>query len=138
MKLNRKSIEETADLGIILSDGTRLSARVWMPKDAKSNPVPAILEYLPYRKRDGTTARDELTHPYFSEHGYACLRVDMRGNGDSQGVMEDEYTALELSDACEVIDWVASQEWCSGTVGMMGISWVGSMVCKSLHFSPSH
>lgn len=55
MKPNRKLIEETADLGITLSDGTRLSARVWMPKDATSNPVPAILEYLPYRKRDGTT-----------------------------------------------------------------------------------
>lgn len=125
MKPNRKLIDETADMGIVLSDGTRLSARVWMPKDAGSNPVPAILEYLPYRKRDGTNARDELTHPYFAEHGYACLRVDMRGSGDSQGLMEDEYTEIELSDACEIIDWIASQEWCSGTVGMIGISWGG-------------
>lgn len=125
MDLNRQPVEETANMGIVLSDGTRLSARVWMPEGAKSNPVPAILEYLPYRKRDGITARDEPTHPYFAEHGYACLRVDMRGNGDSQGVMEDEYTELELADACEVIEWIASQEWCSGPVGMMGISWGG-------------
>ncbi|XDA99355.1 CocE/NonD family hydrolase [Sulfitobacter sp. LCG007] len=120
-----REIEEIPDMGIVLSDGCRLSARVWMPKDAANDPVPAILEYLPYRKRDGTVARDALTHPWFAERGYACIRVDMRGNGDSEGLMEDEYTAQEQADAVEVIDWLAAQEWCSGTVGMMGISWGG-------------
>ncbi|MGH1424520.1 MAG: CocE/NonD family hydrolase [Pseudooceanicola sp.] len=120
-----RKASETPDEGIVLSDGTRLSARIWRPDDAVTDPVPAILEFLPYRKRDGTAVRDALTHPYFAGHGYACLRVDMRGNGDSDGVMEDEYTAQELSDACEVIAWAAAQPWCSGTVGMMGISWGG-------------
>lgn len=119
------SIIEDPDVGIHLSDGTRLSARLWRPENADTTPVPLILEFLPYRKRDGTTARDALTHPYFAGHGYACLRVDMRGNGDSEGLMEDEYTAQELADAVEVIEWAASQPWCSGTVGMMGISWGG-------------
>ena len=67
-----REITEEPDLGIVLSDGCRLSARVWMPKDAAADPVPAILEYLPYRKRDGTAARDALTHPYLAGHGYAC------------------------------------------------------------------
>ncbi|KIN61756.1 X-Pro dipeptidyl-peptidase family protein [Sulfitobacter noctilucae] len=120
-----REITETPDLGITLSDGCRLSARVWMPEDAGDDPVPVILEYLPYRKRDGTCARDALTHPWFARRGYACLRVDIRGNGDSQGVMEDEYTPQELADAVEVIDWVAAQPWCNGKVGMMGISWGG-------------
>jgi putative CocE/NonD family hydrolase len=120
-----RAIVETPDMGILLSDGCRLSARVWMPEDAASDPVPVILEYLPYRKRDGTCARDALTHPWFAKRGYACLRVDMRGNGDSEGLMEDEYTAQELSDACEVIAWAAAQPWCNGNVGMMGISWGG-------------
>lgn len=120
-----RKVAESADMGIELADGTRLSARVWMPEDAGNDPVPAILEFLPYRKRDGTVARDSLTHPYFAGHGYACLRVDMRGNGDSEGLMEDEYTPQELSDACEVIAWIAAQPWCSGKVGMMGISWGG-------------
>jgi len=83
---------EDPDMGITLSDGCRLSARVWRPENSDTAPVPVILEYLPYRKRDGTTARDALTHPWFAERGYACVRVDMRGNGDSYGVMEDEYT----------------------------------------------
>ncbi len=120
----RRTIE-FPDMGIRMPDGCRLSARVWMPEDADQNPVPAILEHLPYRKRDGTTARDSLTHPYFAGHGYACLRVDMRGNGDSEGLMEDEYTEQELQDACTAIAWAAAQPWCNGNVGMMGISWGG-------------
>ena len=116
---------EYPDMAIIMPDGCRLSARVWMPEGAENQPVPAILEYLPYRKRDGTTARDALTHPYFAGHGYACLRVDMRGNGDSEGVMEDEYAEQELQDACDVIAWIVKQPWCTGKVGMMGISWGG-------------
>ena len=118
-------VTEHPDMGIVLSGGCRLSARVWLPEGAEAAPVPAILEFLPYRKRDGTVERDALTHPWFAGHGYACLRVDMRGNGDSDGLMEDEYSPQELSDACEVIGWIAAQPWCSGSVGMMGISWGG-------------
>jgi uncharacterized protein len=120
-----QELAETPDMGIVLSDGCRLSARVWMPTDAIQAPVPAILEYIPYRKRDGTLPRDELMHPWFAGHGYAAVRVDMRGNGDSDGLMDDEYTAQELSDACEVIGWLSRQPWCSGQVGMMGKSWGG-------------
>lgn len=120
-----RQIEELPDVGITLSDGCRLSARVWRPVDAGTNPVPAILEYLPYRKRDGTCARDALTHPWFARRGYACIRVDIRGNGDSEGLMSDEYTPQELADAVEVINWLAARDWCSGSVGMMGISWGG-------------
>jgi hypothetical protein len=118
-----RKVTEVADMGIVLPDGCRLSARVWMPDDALADPVPAVLEYIPYRKRDGTLARDELMHPYMAGHGYACVRVDIRGNGDSDGLMTDEYTPQELQDACAVIAWLAAQPWCSGRVGMMGKSW---------------
>jgi uncharacterized protein len=110
---------------IPLADGTRLAARIWLPKDAERHPVPAILEYLPYRKRDRTVDRDQLTHPYFAGHGYAAVRVDMRGSGDSDGVLKGEYLPQEQDDALEVLDWLASQTWCSGAVGMIGISWGG-------------
>jgi len=120
-----REIVEIADQPIIMPDGCRLSARIWMPKDAASDPVPVILEHLPYRKRDGTIVRDSLTHPWMAGQGYACIRVDMRGNGDSDGLMQDEYTPQELKDACNVIAWAIAQPWCSGTAGMMGISWGG-------------
>ncbi|RWO60265.1 CocE/NonD family hydrolase [Mesorhizobium sp.] len=120
-----RKVVEFPDMGIVMPDGCRLSARVWMPADAADDPVPAILEHLPYRKRDGTIFRDQLTHPYFAGYGYAAIRVDMRGNGDSEGLMDDEYSEQELQDACDVIAWAAAQPWCNGNVGMMGISWGG-------------
>jgi putative CocE/NonD family hydrolase len=53
------------------------------------------------------------------------VRVDMRGNGDSEGLMLDEYTKQEQDDAVAVIEWLTRQPWCTGRVGMMGISWGG-------------
>ncbi|MCA3559552.1 MAG: CocE/NonD family hydrolase [Aestuariivirga sp.] len=113
------------NLWIPLSDGTKLAARVWMPGGAEETPFPALLEYLPYRKRDGTHVRDALTHAYFAGHGYVSVRVDMRGNGDSEGLMLDEYAKQEQNDAVEAIAWLAAQPWCNGKVGMFGISWGG-------------
>ena len=110
---------------IPLKDGTMLAARIWVPDDAEQNPVPAILEYLPYRKRDGTYERDALTHPYLAGHGYAGVRVDIRGCGESGGLLFDEYAKQEQDDGVEVITWLAAQPWCNGAVGMMGISWGG-------------
>ncbi|HEY3311762.1 MAG TPA: CocE/NonD family hydrolase [Anaerolineales bacterium] len=117
-----KLIENT---WITLADGTRLGARIWMPATAARQPVPAILEYLPYRKDDGTAIRDRVIHEYYAGHGYASVRVDMRGSGDSDGLLLDEYLPQEQLDALEVIDWIARQPWCTGKVGMMGISWGG-------------
>lgn len=110
---------------IVLKDGTRLAARIWMPAGAEADPVPAVLEYLPYRKRNGTAPRDESTYPVFAGAGIAGVRVDIRGSGESEGVIDGEYTERELSDACEVIEWIARQPWSNGRVGMMGISWGG-------------
>lgn len=131
-----RAVVETADMGIVLPDGCRLSARVWMPEDAGANPVPAVLEYIPYRKRDGTLPRDEIMHPYVAGHGYACVRVDMRGCGDSEGLITDEYTEQELQDACDVIAWLARQPWCSGAVGMMGKSWGGFNCLQTAFLQP--
>ncbi|KPV40149.1 peptidase S15 [Thiohalorhabdus denitrificans] len=120
-----RHVQELENVWIPLSDGTRLAARIWLPEDAEEHPVPAILEYIPYRKRDMTRDRDDQNHPYFAGHGYAAVRVDLRGSGDSDGVLEDEYLRQELDDGVEVIRWLAEQPWCDGNVGMIGISWGG-------------
>ncbi|SCW61737.1 hypothetical protein SAMN02927900_03166 [Rhizobium mongolense subsp. loessense] len=110
---------------IALKDGTKLAARIWMPDEAVADPVPAVFEFLPYRKRDGTSLRDESTYPVFAAAGIAGVRVDIRGSGESDDVIDGEYTELELANACELIDWIAAQPWSNGSVGMMGISWGG-------------
>ncbi|GAB2639335.1 CocE/NonD family hydrolase [Nocardia goodfellowii] len=116
-------VRVTENVFIPMRDGTRLAARLWRP--VTDEPLPAVFEYIPYRKRDLTRARDALNHPYLAGHGYVAVRVDLRGSGDSDGVLRDEYLAAEHDDACDVIEWLAAQPWCDGNVGMMGISWGG-------------
>ena len=115
------TVEET--VWIPMPDGTRLAATIWHP--AGDGPVPAVLEFLPYRRRDGTAVRDDSTYPGFADNGIAGIRVDSRGNGDSEGLFDDEYSAQELQDCYDTIAWIATQDWSNGSVGMMGISWGG-------------
>lgn len=111
---------------IPLRDGVRLAAKMWLPEDATPDePVPAIVEYIPYRKNDAEAIGDAEIHGYFAGHGYAAVRVDMRGTGDSDGIHRDEYTVEEQLDGIDVLRWLAGQEWCSGKVGMIGLSWGG-------------
>ncbi len=110
---------------IPMSDGVELAATIWLPEDATENPVPVLLEYLPYRRGDWTASRDAQRHPWYAGHGYASVRVDMRGSGDSDGVMLDEYHEKEQADGLEVIAWLAVQPWSTGKIGMFGISWGG-------------
>ena len=118
-------VHEIEHLWIPMPDGCRLAARVWRPVNAEREPVPVILEYIPYRKRDRQAIGDRTIHRYFAGHGYASVRLDVRGTGDSEGLITDEYTAREHDDGTVAIEWLAAQPWCSGAVGMMGISWGG-------------
>ncbi|MFC3616596.1 CocE/NonD family hydrolase [Lutimaribacter marinistellae] len=116
-------IEVHETVWITMADGARLAARLWLPEGARANPVPCILEYIPYRRRDRTRMRDESMHPRFAEAGYASIRVDIRGYGDSDGLAEDEYSHQEMQDGHAVVQWIAEQDWCDGNVGMFGKSW---------------
>ncbi|MFO7789582.1 MAG: CocE/NonD family hydrolase, partial [Bacteroidales bacterium] len=110
---------------IPMTDGVRLSAKLWLPDASSEEPVPAILEYIPYRKRDFKAVRDAETYSYYVSKGYAGVRVDLRGSGESEGILRDEYLQQELDDGLEILRWIASQPWCDGNVGIIGISWGG-------------
>src|SRR5215471_11824102 len=112
---------------IPMKDGIRLAATLYMPDGAKpGEKFPALLEYLPYRKDDGTAASDYPKHAYFAKRGYVSVRVDIRGFGASEGVPpEREYSEQEQTDGEQVITWLAHQPWSNGKVGMFGISWGG-------------
>jgi predicted acyl esterase len=108
---------------IRMPDGIRLAARIFLPESAASKPVGAILEYIPYRKRDIQRRSDERNGAILNQAGFAYVRVDIRGSGDSAGVMTVEYGAPERRDAIDVIRWISKQAWCNGAAGMRGISW---------------
>ncbi|MEU0666989.1 CocE/NonD family hydrolase [Streptomyces lavendulocolor] len=110
------------DVRIPLPDGTRLYARVWRPlTDGPGAPVPALLEYDPCRLTDWTAPRDRQRHPWYAGHGYASVRVDARGHGNSGGLPGDEHSGRDAADAAEVVAWLAARPWCDGRVGMFGI-----------------
>ncbi len=120
--MNQVRIEE---LWIPMRDGVKLRARAWMPTDLPPRGAPVLLEYLPYRLDDWTWVRDSERHPYYAAHGYVSVRVDIRGTGSSEGHFVDEYSEVELDDGVEVIEWLSTQPWSNGKVGMFGISWGG-------------
>ncbi|TKI04235.1 CocE/NonD family hydrolase [Martelella alba] len=106
-----------------LSDGTLLTARLWLPEGGARAPL--VLEWIPYRQSDNTAVGDSMLHGYFAAHGIAAMRIDLRGSGNSQGLLRDEYLSQEQDDAVDVIAWIAGQSWSNGNVGMIGISWGG-------------
>ncbi|WP_436841160.1 CocE/NonD family hydrolase [Streptomyces bobili] len=133
------------DLRIRLPDGTLLYARVWRP--LTDEPVPALLEYAPDRLSDRTAARDRQRHPWYAGHGYASVRVDARGHGDSEGLPEDAAlpptepagrAAADdgAADGAAVVAWLAAQPWCAGTVGMFGIGRGGTYALRVAALPP--
>jgi predicted acyl esterase len=122
---HKRPIKAIENMWIGLKDGTRLAMRLWLPEDAERSPVPVVLEYLPYRKRDGVRARDQSWAESFTPYGFGFARVDIRGTGESDGVLLGEYLQQEQDDGVEIIAWLAQQSWCDGNIGMRGISWSG-------------
>jgi putative CocE/NonD family hydrolase len=121
---------------LTLRDGTRLASRLWIPDGAASSPVPVVLEYIPYRKRDATRALDNHTGRLLAQYGIAFARVDIRGSGDSEGILVGEYTRQEHEDALEIITWLAARPWANGSVGMRGISWGGFTTLQVAAMAP--
>lgn len=123
-----RSVEEVEHLWVPMPDGVRLAARLWRPAAADGGaaaPVPTIVEAIPYGKRWGTRWRDDGMHPRFARRGLAVLRLDVRGSGDSEGTLDDEYSAREQADLDAAIAWTAAQPWCDGRVVVLGKSWGG-------------
>jgi uncharacterized protein len=111
---------------IPMEDGVRLAVSLYVPDPADAGePVPVVLEALPYRKDDATASYRAEYERLCGEYGYAVARVDLRGTGSSEGVATDEYPASEQADLCQVIAWLAAQPWSTGAVGMYGTSYSG-------------
>src|SRR6202789_3668736 len=109
-------VREVENTWIVMPHWVPLGARLWVPVGAERHPVPAIFNYCPYFARLFTRPGDDTRFPYYASHGYACVRVDIRGSGDSQGLPMDEYVQQEQDDGVQIIRWIASQRWCTGSV----------------------
>jgi putative CocE/NonD family hydrolase len=119
------------DVTIPMRDGVRTSADIFFPHD--EGRYPAILMRSCY---DNTSERHLPFVRYFAEHGYVFVFQDVRGRGDSDGVFtpfEDEGL-----DGYDTIEWVAAQPWCTGKVGMVGGSYLGTAQWLAAREQPPH
>jgi putative CocE/NonD family hydrolase len=132
-----REIQRLPNVSIPAADGTTLAARMWLPAGVTDRPVPAVLESHPYRKGDGMAVRDERLGRWLAAAGFAFVRLDIRGSGDSEGIIEDEYLPLEQQDNAHVIGWLSNQAWCSGRVAMIGISWSGFAALQTAALAPA-
>ena len=112
------------EVRVAMDDGVELAATLYLPEPA-AGPQPCLLEALPYRKDDLTSSYSDEYVRLCDEYGYAVCRLDLRGTGSSVGDATDEYPAREQTDLCDVIAWLADQDWCDGAVGMYGTSYSG-------------
>lgn len=132
----RFEVDVAYDVRITARDGVQLSANLWRP--LTDEPVPAILEMIPYGKDNWRRAADETRGRWFAARGYVLCRVDVRGTGSSYGIALDEYTPDETRDGYDAVEWLAAQPWCDGNIGMWGISYGGFTSIQVAALRPPH
>jgi len=118
-----RKIRTIENIWIAMPDGVKLAARLFLPEDAEQAPVGAVLEYIPYHKRTDYRSIDDRTAAWLVPRGFAYVRVDVRGTGESEGLICNEYDLPEQADAAPLIRWISQQPWCNGNVGMRGASY---------------
>lgn len=107
------------------------------PGDA---PHPVVVSLYPYRKDDIIGSLFAAPRARLAEAGLASLLVDMRGHGASSGSpgVAFDLGGTEGSDAAEVVEWAAAQPWCSGEVGIWGVSYGGMTALAAAAKRPPH
>jgi predicted acyl esterase len=144
LRAGTRTISVRKDLRVPMRDGVTLAADVY--SGLEDQPRPALVALSPYGKElqalaltmppqkrpspmwDGCIEAGDIARVV--AEGYAHVIGDLRGSGASEGEHIGNYNAGGVSlgqDAYDVIEWVAAQPWCDGNVGMIGISYYGSM-----------
>lgn len=100
-----------------MRDGIHLSTDVYVPAGLDEK-VPAVLIRTPYGKEDGC----EVYYRYV-QRGYAVVVQDVRGRNLSEGEWIPNHS--EVEDGDDTLNWIADQSWSSGSVGMVGGSYLG-------------
>lgn len=109
-------VEHAGTFWAPMADGAKLATEVFLPRGC--GPAPAVLVRTSYGRLEGRES-------YFRyvQRGYALVLQDVRGRGDSEGEWLPNYH--EVEDGSDTLDWIAAQPWCTGSVGMVGGSYLG-------------
>jgi putative CocE/NonD family hydrolase len=121
---------------IPMSDGVSLAGDLFLPEAPGRYPV--LVSFYPYHKDDVIGALFDHPNRYFAARGYASLLVDLRGLGNSGGVVWDTRDHHEATDGAQIVEWAAVQDWCDGSVGMWGMSYGGVTALQTAALRPPH
>ena len=116
--------------------GVSLAADLYLPDGAP--PVPALVSVLPYRKDAISGIGGAASLHWFAAHGYASMLVDLRGTGSSDGMPRPPFDAGDAEDGVAAVAWAARQPWCTGTVGMWGVSYGALTTLRTASRQPGH
>jgi len=142
------------DVAVPLRDGVKLYIDIHRPEGAEA--VPALIAWSPYGKHrpfqyeyfyKNADVRQEWISPYtlfegpdplyWVPRGYAIVHVDVRGTWGSEGDAT-YWNHDEGLDGYDVVEWLATQSWCSGKVGMTGVSYLAIAQWQIAATRPPH
>lgn len=124
---------------VYVKDGTKLAVDCYVPKSKTGKEkFPTIIYFMRYTRRFdvkfpfslvkalgfGTVKKKEID--FFTNKGYACVLVDLRGSGASFGHRKMEFSNEEILDMHDVMNWIVSQEWSDGKTATTGVSYTGT------------
>lgn len=118
-----QAAEKQLHVRVRMRDGVELCTNIFRPPGAAK--VPTLLVRTPYGKGEDLAA----TYTMFLKAGYAIVLQDVRGRGHSGGVFRP--LDQEVADGHDALDWIASQPWCTGRIGMLGGSYLGIVQWKA-------
>jgi predicted acyl esterase len=140
----------TRDVRVPMRDGVKLAADLYRP--AGGGPWPALLALSPYGKGKqalGTPPQPPVSPlwdggveagdpAYLTAHGYVHVIADCRGVNRSEGEYRGWMSKQEAEDGYDLVEWIAAQTWCDGNVGMVGISYFGTIQLHVAAEQPPH
>lgn len=140
----RYKIKVLPDVRVRMRDGVELAVRITRP-DAEGR-FPAVMSYNPYRSLTSLKVSysdddysNSLDAPaYLAKRGYISVNYDVRGTGASGGSTTDMYSDAERRDGYDMIEWIATQPWSTGNVGMWGLSYSGVVAWQVAAMAPPH
>jgi predicted acyl esterase len=143
------SVVAAKNVMVKMRDGVAVAVDIYRP--AAEGKFPALLSVSPLGKdaqsldlppgygMNGEWPHIEAGHTEFwVSRGYIHAIADARGTGRSEGEFDFWFSQNEQTDGYDLVEWLASESWCDGNVGMLGISWFAIIQYLTAALQPPH